>query len=865
MPATTYVALGGSWLRMCSRFSGVAGTPPSTPITSWKCAGSFTSPESINRLPCWTNPTSKASSSGLMFCSSIAFAKNWTVSGVLTYTTDGLRPAKFSVPVVSEPISGFVFNGVARSSSVWPAMPLVDVMTTSLVRSRILSTLSRKMSNRDVGRSFSSRQWTWMIAAPSCSHRYAVSAISSGVTGTWGVSFFRGTEPVGATVMMSLSMPSARARYASIRSKRCGHSTIGHPAHTGLREQVARHLHVRGDPLQLRLREFVQRNPNPAVRTLDVLNRLQPAELLRLGLDDPTDRRLGIRRCGRHREAQRGVRMKTREQTLLRRAGREVLQLVHDLPGRPAASFEGHGASRMESASGRDVRGIRSFALQYDALPPSVRVGDRHDGHERLRVGVPRILDQLSRRPFLDDLPQVHDPDAVREDPREGEVVGDEQVGEAFLLPQLQEQLEDFRADRHVEHRDGLVGHDELGIQDERTRDRYALSLASGELVRIAEQEVPRWSQTGIGQGLLDPRFRLGAVPAQAIHNQRLRDDVVHGVFRIQRLVRILEDDLELLPQALDLDPLETLFAQPVPDEDPADEDRDDEREQGAAEHRDGLVAPHLRLIQPARVDVPGEHEAQVRAQIEQEDRQASQDGRGPRRRPRRRDAPEIGDEEADDQPVADVTPAAREGQMEHRRGDERGQCRRDQTGDRDDDPEEDEVRDGPGSILFPGEGVLAANRLEVRGAVARLCGLVVVEDLPRHPDEDIAPGRRDEPQDPLARRRLATSAFSHQAEDFSSPDVEVDPVDRAHVFRRGLPQRRKESSALLEPHPEIAQDEVRLAGHLTWPPSVAASWCSGGTPRSGPRRPGRGPVPGRRTAATHTCIADGSDSRPAG
>src|SRR5438876_4649720 len=45
-----------------------------------------------------------------------------------------------------------------------------------------------------------------MIEAPSCSERYAVSAISSGVTGTCVVSFFRGTEPVGATVMMSFSM-----------------------------------------------------------------------------------------------------------------------------------------------------------------------------------------------------------------------------------------------------------------------------------------------------------------------------------------------------------------------------------------------------------------------------------------------------------------------------------------------------------------------------------------------------------------------------------------------------------------------------------------------------------------------------------
>jgi len=61
-----------------------------------------------------------------------------------------------------------------------------------------------------------------MIEAPSCSQRYAVSAISSGVTGTCGVSFFRGTEPVGATVMMSFSAASPRARYARKDSKGCG-------------------------------------------------------------------------------------------------------------------------------------------------------------------------------------------------------------------------------------------------------------------------------------------------------------------------------------------------------------------------------------------------------------------------------------------------------------------------------------------------------------------------------------------------------------------------------------------------------------------------------------------------------------------
>src|SRR2546428_14008153 len=141
-------------------------------------------------------------------------------------------------------------------------MPLVDVMMTSFVRWRILSTVSRKISNRDVGRSFSSRQWTWMIEAPSCSQRYAVSAISSGVTGTCGVSLFRGTEPVGATVMMSFSAASPGAGYAGKDSKGCG-THCG-----GLAEEVARNLHVRRNGLQERLREIRKPDGHDGDRTL---------------------------------------------------------------------------------------------------------------------------------------------------------------------------------------------------------------------------------------------------------------------------------------------------------------------------------------------------------------------------------------------------------------------------------------------------------------------------------------------------------------------------------------------------------------------------------------------------------------------
>src|SRR6266571_8178392 len=140
-----------------------------------------------------------------------------------------------------------------------------------------------------------------MIAAPSCSHRYAVSAISSGVTGTCGVSFFLGTDPVGATVMMSLSMPQpvpAPRRFVVRVVAPRGWPAIATLESRDLGKQVARHLDVRRDALQLRLCEFVQGDPDATVRPLDRCDRLQAAELLRLRLDHPPDRRLGVRRRG---------------------------------------------------------------------------------------------------------------------------------------------------------------------------------------------------------------------------------------------------------------------------------------------------------------------------------------------------------------------------------------------------------------------------------------------------------------------------------------------------------------------------------------------------------------------------------------
>ena len=65
-----------------------------------------------------------------------------------------------------------------------------------------------------------------------------------------------------------------------------------------------------------------------------------------------------------------------------------------------------------------------------------------------------------------------------------GEVVGDEDVGDAELALQALQQVDDLRLHRDVERRDRLVADDQRGLDRERAGDRDALALAARELVR---------------------------------------------------------------------------------------------------------------------------------------------------------------------------------------------------------------------------------------------------------------------------------------------------------------------------------------------------------------------------------------------
>ena len=86
----------------------------------------------------------------------------------------------------------------------------------------------------------------------------------------------------------------------------------------------------------------------------------------------------------------------------------------------------------------------------------------------------------------LDDAAEVHHGDAVRHLAHDRQVVGDEDVGDAELVLQVLQQVDDLRLDRHVERRHRLVADHDLGTQGDGAGDADALSLAAGELVGVA-------------------------------------------------------------------------------------------------------------------------------------------------------------------------------------------------------------------------------------------------------------------------------------------------------------------------------------------------------------------------------------------
>jgi hypothetical protein len=66
------------------------------------------------------------------------------------------------------------------------------------------------------------------------------------------------------------------------------------------------------------------------------------------------------------------------------------------------------------------------------------------------------------------------------------QIVRHEQIGQAELILQIRQQVDDLRLYRDIKCRDRFVGDDQFGSQRQRARDADPLSLPAGELVRVS-------------------------------------------------------------------------------------------------------------------------------------------------------------------------------------------------------------------------------------------------------------------------------------------------------------------------------------------------------------------------------------------
>ena len=146
----------------------------------------------------------------------------------------------------------------------------------------------------------------------------------------------------------------------------------------------------------------------------------------------------------------------------------------------------GDRAARMEAAARRDVGGIGQDVAQADIGHAEAGLGRQHRGEQRLGVGMLGRAEQRLGRRALDEAAEIHHRHFARDMLDHGEVVADEEIGEAEVAAQLGQQVQDLRLHRDVERAGRLVAHHDARAQHQGAGDGDPLALAARQLGRQA-------------------------------------------------------------------------------------------------------------------------------------------------------------------------------------------------------------------------------------------------------------------------------------------------------------------------------------------------------------------------------------------
>src|SRR6478735_11004622 len=94
-----------------------------------------------------------------------------------------------------------------------------------------------------------------------------------------------------------------------------------------------------------------------------------------------------------------------------------------------------------------------------------------------------RTLPQALDLDLFNDFASFHDCDRAAHVGDDGQVMADEQIGQATIFPQIVQKIENFRLDRDIKCRGRLVEKQNGRIKNQGAGDRNTLALPTRELM----------------------------------------------------------------------------------------------------------------------------------------------------------------------------------------------------------------------------------------------------------------------------------------------------------------------------------------------------------------------------------------------
>ena len=129
---------------------------------------------------------------------------------------------------------------------------------------------------------------------------------------------------------------------------------------------------------------------------------------------------------------------------------------------------------------------MRQIAANDNLFALNIGVGFGNGGNQRLRIRMFGFFKDDFGRGDFDDFAEIKQSHFVAHIADDAQVMGDKQVGQAELVLQILQQIQDLRLHRDIKRRSRLIEDNQARLNRQRAGDANALLLAAAEFMGIA-------------------------------------------------------------------------------------------------------------------------------------------------------------------------------------------------------------------------------------------------------------------------------------------------------------------------------------------------------------------------------------------